>query len=106
MVSSIRGCRMDARADGLLAPPPRLPAWRAALRPVARIASLMARDRFALVGTLIYLMLILVAIFADQIATHDPREILYSGRFRIARNLPMSWDHLLGTTHGGRDIFS
>lgn len=97
---------MDARADGLLPAPPRAPAWRSALRPLARVASLMARDPFALVGTLIYLLLILVAIFADQIATHDPREILYSGRFRIARNLPMSWDHLLGTTHGGRDIFS
>jgi len=97
---------MDARADGLLAPPPRAPGWRAALRPFARIAALMGRDGFALVGTLIYLVLIVVAIFADQIATHDPREILYSGRFRIARNLPPSWDHLLGTTHGGRDIFS
>ncbi len=97
---------MDARADGLLAPPPRAPGWRSVLRPLGRIASLMGRDGFALVGTLIYLLLILVAIFADQIATHDPREILYSGRFRIARNLPPSWDHLLGTTHGGRDIFS
>jgi peptide/nickel transport system permease protein len=97
---------MDARADGLPPAPPRAPAWKAALRPVARAFSLMGRDGFALVGTLIYLLLILVAIFADQIATHDPREILYSGRFRIARNLPPSWDHLLGTTHGGRDIFS
>jgi peptide/nickel transport system permease protein len=97
---------MDARADGLLPAPPRAPAWRSVLRPVAAAGSLMARDPFALVGTLIYALLILVAIFADQIATHDPREILYSGRFRIARNLPMSWDHLLGTTHGGRDIFS
>jgi len=82
------------------------PAWRAALVPVARFAALTARDRFALVGVLIYVILLLTAVFADQIATHDPREILYSGRFRIARNLPPSWDHLLGTTHGGRDIFS
>jgi peptide/nickel transport system permease protein len=95
---------MAARADA--AAPAAVPAWRAALRPVARLARIAARDRFALVGTLIYLALVLVAVFADQIATHDPREILYSGRFRIARNLPMSWDHLLGTTHGGRDIFS
>jgi peptide/nickel transport system permease protein len=94
---------MDARVE---AAPPGLPAWRNALRPVARLARIASRDWFALVGTLIYLLLVFVAIFADQIATHDPREILYSGRFRIARNLPMSWDHLLGTTHGGRDIFS
>jgi peptide/nickel transport system permease protein len=95
---------MAARADGLHAPPSG--AWRGVLNPIARFARVTARDRFALIGTLIYLALILIAIFADQIATHDPREILYSGRFRIARNLPPSWDHLLGTTHGGRDIFS
>lgn len=95
---------MDARAEVTPSAPP--PARRAALAPLARALSLMRRDGFALAGTLIYLALILVAIFADRIATHDPREILYSGRFRIARNLPPSWDHLLGTTHGGRDIFS
>jgi peptide/nickel transport system permease protein len=97
---------MDARADGLTLRARPASAWRAALRPLAQFLRVTARDPFALVGVLIYLALILVAIFADQIATHDPREILYSGRFRIARNLPMSWDHLLGTTHGGRDIFS
>jgi peptide/nickel transport system permease protein len=81
------------------------PLWRVLLRPVARAAEIAARDRFALAGLLIYALLILAAIFADQIATHAPREILYAGN-RIARNLPPSWDHLLGTTHGGRDIFS
>ncbi|HEV7264577.1 MAG TPA: ABC transporter permease [Falsiroseomonas sp.] len=98
---------MDARADERIGSPaaPTL-GWRGALRPVARIAGIAARDRFALVGTLIYLALVLAAIFADQIATHDPGEILYTGRYRIARNLPPSWDHLLGTTHGGRDIFA
>lgn len=78
----------------------------ALLRPFARAAAIAARDNFALVGTLIYLALLLTAIFADAIATHDPREILYAANFRIARNLQPSWDHLLGTTHGGRDIFS
>jgi peptide/nickel transport system permease protein len=97
---------MDARADGLAAPPPVLAPWRAALRPVGRVLSVMARDPFALAGTLIYVTLILVAIFADQIATHDPREILYNGR-RLARNLPPDWNqYLLGTTHGARDVFS
>jgi peptide/nickel transport system permease protein len=97
---------MDARAERAIVAAARPPAWRAALRPVRRVLRIAARDWFALVGTLIYVGLILVAIFADRIATHDPSEILYTGRFRIARNLPMSWEHLLGTTHGGRDIFS
>lgn len=74
--------------------------------PVRRALSLATRDNFALAGTLIYLVLILVAIFADQIATHDPTQILYGARGRLARNLPISFDHLLGTTHGARDIFS
>jgi peptide/nickel transport system permease protein len=71
-----------------------------------RVLEVTARDPFALTGLLIYAVLILTAVFADQIATHNPREILYSASFRIARNLPPGWDHLLGTTHGGRDIFS
>ena len=83
-----------------------MPAWRAALRPLGRVAGIMARDRFALAGTLIYLLLLLTAVFADQIATHDPREILFGANSRIARNLPPSAAHWLGTTHGGRDIFS
>lgn len=74
--------------------------------PVRRAISLATRDNFALAGTLIYLVLILVAIFADQIATHDPTQILYGARGRLARNLPISFDHFLGTTHGARDIFS
>ena len=93
---------MDARVSPLTEPPS---AWRGVLRPFARAASIAARDRFALIGTLIYVLLILTAIFADQIATHSPREILFNGS-RIARNLPPSWEHLLGTTHGGRDVFS
>lgn len=73
---------------------------------VARAWRLATSDGFALAGTLIYLGLILTALFADAIATHDPTQIFYLGRGRIARNLPISLDHLLGTTHGGRDIFS
>lgn len=73
---------------------------------VARVWRLATSDRFALVGTLIYLSLILIAIFADQLVTHDPTQIIFVGRGRIARNLPISWEHLLGTTHGGRDVFS
>ncbi|SFK23972.1 ABC transporter permease [Falsiroseomonas stagni] len=61
---------------------------------------------FALVGIGIYALFIVLAIFADQIATHDPRQILFSGAYRVARYLPPSATHYLGTTAGGRDIFS
>ncbi len=99
--------RTDApSADGLrpLAAP--VPRWRVLLGPLLRVFEIAGRDRFALVGTLIYAALLLVAIFADQIATHSPREILYGPTGRLARNLPIGWEHLLGTTHGARDIFS
>ena len=36
------------------------------------------RDPYAAAGILIYLVFVLVAIFADVIATHDPLEILFS----------------------------
>ena len=61
---------------------------------------------FALVGIGIYALFVVLAIFADQIATHDPRQILFSGAYRVARYLPPSATHYLGTTSGGRDIFS
>ncbi|UFN48920.1 ABC transporter permease [Roseomonas sp. OT10] len=61
---------------------------------------------FALVGLAIYATFILVAVFADLIATHDPRQIMFSGAYRVARYLPPSATHWLGTTAGGRDIFS
>ena len=61
---------------------------------------------FALAGLSIYLIFVVLAVFADQIATHDPRQILFSGAYRLARYLPPSATHYLGTTAGGRDIFS
>jgi peptide/nickel transport system permease protein len=63
------------------------------------------RDPFTLTGLAIYLAIVLVAIFADQIMTHDPRKILFIGG-RIARLLPPGDVFLLGTTHAGRDVFS
>jgi peptide/nickel transport system permease protein len=62
-------------------------------------------EPFAAVGAGIYLTIILIAIFADQLAPYDPREILRVGR-RVARYLPMSADHWLGTTSSGRDVLS
>lgn len=74
------------------------------LRQVGR--ALPTRDPFAVAGILIYLVFILVAIFADRIATHDPMEILFTDTYQLARSLPPGPDHILGTTAVGRDIFS
>ena len=63
-------------------------------------------DPFALVGFAIYLVFILVAIFANQLATHDPTEIFFDANFNLAADLPPSRDFLLGTTTLGRDVWS
>ncbi|WP_376091822.1 ABC transporter permease [Roseomonas sp. CCTCC AB2023176] len=90
-----------AEAAVIAAPPARR--WHAA--PRAALAFLRGQP-FAVVGVAIYAVFILVAVFADAIASHDPRQILFSGAYRVARYLPPSAEHLLGTTATGRDIFS
>jgi peptide/nickel transport system permease protein len=63
-------------------------------------------DPFAVVGVAIYAVIGLVAIFADQLVTHDPLQILFTPEGGLADNLPISAEHYLGTTNMGRDIYS
>ena len=64
-------------------------------------------DPFAIVGLVIYAIFILVAIFADQLATHDPIEILYTPDYDLAADRRPGEDgYILGTTGLGRDIYS
>jgi peptide/nickel transport system permease protein len=64
------------------------------------------RDPFALVGFAIYVVFILVAIFAGQLANHDPTQIFYDANFNLAADLPPGGDYILGTTSLGRDVWS
>ncbi len=73
---------------------------------LARLMSLTRQDPFALSGVLIYFFFACVAIFATQIATHDPLEILFLPNGKIAANQTPSGMFLLGTTNMGRDVFS
>lgn len=68
--------------------------------------SIPRRDPFAFAGLLLYAIFVLIALFADQLISHDPREILFTAEYDLARNLPPGADHLLGTTYSGRDIYS
>lgn len=90
---------MPAEAAALPARPKRRAAWREGL---TRFLS----DPYALVGISIYLVLVVVAIFADRIATHDPNEILFRPNGRTAANQPPFGAWILGTTNLGRDVFS
>jgi peptide/nickel transport system permease protein len=75
-------------------------------RGLVSASAIPRRDPFAFAGLLLYLIFVLVAIFADSLVTHDPREILFDANYDLARNLPPGEAHLLGTTYSGRDIFS
>jgi len=60
----------------------------------------VSRSRKAVVGVVLMLVFVVVSIFPGQIAPYDP----------TAKKFPMalgpSWQHLLGTTTYGEDIFS
>jgi len=62
-------------------------------------------EPFAIAGAAIYALIAVVAVFADRLAPYDPRAILKVGT-RVARYLPVSEAHWLGTTASGRDVLS
>lgn len=71
----------------------------------AKFLKFLRGEPFAAAGAAIYAAILLVAIFADRLAPYQPKAILKVGN-RIARYLPISPDHWLGTTSSGRDVFS
>src|SRR5262245_23357945 len=96
---------MPAAINPALASPAR-PRKRMLGAVLSRLGALVGRDPFAIAGIIIYLLFVLIAAFADQIATHDPLQILFQANGRLARNLKPDAVYLLGTTHLGNDIFS
>jgi len=86
--------------------------WLLSERPASRLQARLGRaylgwrrfsgSRLAVMGLAIVLILILVAIFADQLAPYSP----VIGDLREARLLPPGAEHWLGTDDLGRDILS
>lgn len=62
-------------------------------------------EPFAAAGAAIYAVVALGALLAPVLAPYDPRAILRTGR-RVARYMPVSPEHWLGTTSSGRDVLS
>jgi peptide/nickel transport system permease protein len=89
-----------------IAEPAAMRGGRAVFAWLARALELTRRDPFATTGILIYAVFLFVAVFADQLATHDPNQILYRPNGRVASNQPPFAAHILGTTNLGRDIYS
>ena len=79
---------------------------RPAASRLRRFVQLTTRDPFALAGVTIYLVFALTAVFANQIATHDPLEILFLANGKVAANRSPDATFWLGTTSLGRDVFS
>ena len=61
----------------------------------------LARDKFAMAGLAVLIILAVTAIFANQLAPYDPRELLIGDKFEARSSA-----HWLGTDHIGRDNLS
>src|SRR5258708_2935693 len=103
MACSIRGWLSMASS---VAPPLAPAAGAKRRRRKAGVLLAQLRDPYALIGASIYLSFLLVAIFADRLASYDPTEILFTEDGGLASALPPSPAHWLGTTNLGRDVFS
>jgi peptide/nickel transport system permease protein len=67
---------------------------------LSRFTQAIIRNRKATAGTVILLILVLIAIFPGVIARDDPQAAIYG------QDLGPSAQHLLGTTQLGQDVFS
>lgn len=59
-------------------------------------------NRMAIAGTVVVVMLVIMAVFAKQIAPYHPNDDIFRGM----RGVGPSWDHLMGFDHLSRDLFS
>jgi peptide/nickel transport system permease protein len=68
---------------------------------VARIGRLARRKPMGFVGVVIVIVLVLMAVFADSIARHNPDQVRAAQRLKAP-----SQAHWFGTDDFGRDVFS
>jgi ABC-type dipeptide/oligopeptide/nickel transport system permease subunit len=77
------------------------------LHRIGHLGTLLTRDRGAMVGMVLFILLVIAAVFSPWVAQHDPLEQDLS----VSKQVP-SWmigngvDHLFGTDNLGRDLFS
>lgn len=79
--------------------------WRADIEPRLRelsfSLSLLRRNPLTMAGLSIFVLLVLIAIFAPQIAPYDPYDVQTRNKF-----IAPSAEHLFGTDEMGKDVFS
>jgi ABC-type dipeptide/oligopeptide/nickel transport system permease subunit len=67
----------------------------------------LLQDRTGILGLVMFLLLVVIATFAPQIAPHDPlQQNLRNAKLPPAWEAAGNWDHPLGTDNLGRDVFS
>lgn len=73
---------------------------------MTNVIKLFSKNKIGLIGLTIFVIFVLIALFANSIAPYDPMEIQFSDDGGVKRLQAPSADHLLGTTYMGRDVFS
>ena len=74
---------------------------------VAYAGRFLWRDKSGVIGLIMFLTVVVAAVFAPWIAPYDPLEQnLRESKVPPVWNAEGSWDHILGTDNLGRDIFS
>jgi peptide/nickel transport system permease protein len=92
---------MSAPAIAAVRPTPSSAAPRISLRSGPPVWRRIVRNRSALIGVIVLLLIVLAALAAPLISPYDP--IRSNQRLSLT---PPSLDHLMGTDRFGRDIFS
>jgi len=92
-------------ADSITSPDASVVRARGPQRSAHAILVWAREEPFAVAGAAIYAVIVIMAVFAGWLAPYDPNSMLKVGS-RVARYLPMSSAHWLGTTSSGRDVLS
>jgi peptide/nickel transport system permease protein len=73
---------------------------RRVLRVLGQGARFLRRDKKAMAGSIILFILLVITAFPKWFTPHDPAAEIYQP------GIGLSWQHLLGTTSFGQDVFS
>ena len=72
-----------------------------------RLGALLARDRGAMLGMALFILMVIAAVFSPWVAPHDPLEQdLAASKQGPSWMMGKGWEHLFGTDNLGRDLFS
>ncbi len=72
-----------------------------------RLGALLVRDRGAMLGMALFILMVIAAVFSPWVASHDPLEQnLAASKQAPSWMMGKGWEYLFGTDNLGRDLFS